>query len=328
MSFYYYKVIRKTIVQFLDIFNNIQIAKYNKDDGTVREMITVPLKFAPKDKAYAWLHDRSEDAMLPMMAVNLTSVEHAVERVGSTKDKITQSTTSSTISQFLNPVPYNFSFDLSIVAKYMVDVDQILEQILPNFNPIAQMRVRLEEIDYSFDTKIHFTGASPDLSLEIPEENYRLVAWTLGFTVQGYLFKPVSTSGIIKEIIVRYFTKLGNASDWVTGTSYEDTDMVKVNDLYFRCIREHTSKTASKPTIGDDWKHYWIETVKGTSGGWGSRDKYLDGSTLTTFTSGASGWEDESQHWDAIARSGDPDVANRIFYDSTIPALFKYEIFD
>ena len=50
-TFYYYKTLRKTILSFLDIFNNIKVGKYNSN-GEVVDLVDVPIKFAPKQKFY------------------------------------------------------------------------------------------------------------------------------------------------------------------------------------------------------------------------------------------------------------------------------------
>jgi len=217
--YYYYKVIRKTIVQFLDLFNNVQIARYRDGagvaDGVILEKLyTVPLKFGPKQKTWFWLYERKDDEMLPMMSVNLQGVEYAADRQGAKFAKICKSRQLDvgTIERFLNPIPYNFNFQLTIWSLHIVDVDQILEQILPFFTPFVQIRVAIPELSVTLDERVQFNSASSDQTLEYADEERRILKWNLDFTVQGYLFQPLlddPAAKIVKEIIIQYYTKCG-----------------------------------------------------------------------------------------------------------------------
>ena len=80
-TYYYYQSLRKTIIQFLDIFNDIRIARYESDGATVRGYLTVPLKFAPKTKAWYWINERKYDEILPIMSATMQSCEFATDRV-------------------------------------------------------------------------------------------------------------------------------------------------------------------------------------------------------------------------------------------------------
>ena len=218
-SYYYYKVIRKTITQFLDLFNDIQIARYSDKagvaDGVVLEgMYIVPLKFGPKQKTWFWLYERKDDEMLPMMSVNLQGVEYAADRQGAKFAKICKSKKLDigVVEKFLNPIPYNFTFQLTIWSLHIVDVDQILEQILPYFTPYVQIRVAIPELSVTMDERVQFNGATPDQTLEYGDEERRVLKWNLDFTVQGYLFQPLLDAPAVKlveEIIIQYYTDCG-----------------------------------------------------------------------------------------------------------------------
>jgi hypothetical protein len=48
-NFFYFGTIRKTIIQFLDIFKDLKIAKYD-ENGDIIKYVEVPVKFMPKQK--------------------------------------------------------------------------------------------------------------------------------------------------------------------------------------------------------------------------------------------------------------------------------------
>jgi hypothetical protein len=205
---YYYKALRKTIIQFLDIFNDVRIARYASDGATIRNYLTVPLKFAPKQKVWHWVHQRKNDEVLPIMSATLQSCEYAVDRQTNLHREITKTITISggEITRFVNPVPYNFTFQLNIWSLYMIDIDQIIEQVLPFFKPHAFTRLNISELGATVDVKVVFQSCAPDFTFEMPDEERRVLLWNMDFQVQGYLFTPKEDTGMVEEVIASLYT--------------------------------------------------------------------------------------------------------------------------
>ena len=209
-GFYYYQTIRKTIIQFLDMFSRINIARYNSA-GTILKYVNVPLKFGPKSKAYYWLRKGSQkkfDETLPILAVSMQSMEFAPDRMGQVKNNIKVSTDlgEKVVNTYLTPIPYNISFALHLWSLYMSDVDQIYEQILPYFSPHAFMRIQIPELDTTFDVKVVLQDSSPEIEEEWDEEGYRIIKWLSTFLVQTYVFKPISETDFVKKIYDSFYT--------------------------------------------------------------------------------------------------------------------------
>jgi hypothetical protein len=207
-TFYYYKALRTTIIQFCDIFNGLKIAKYDSN-GNITKYITVPVKFSTKDKMYQYIRDNKRTRPLPMMAVQLYGINHDQTRIANKASYIpvTKSFPNSNVTSYLAPVPYNLEFQITILGNYMTEVDQILEQILGYFNPFIFMRIKLSDItDDPFEIKILYTSSTPETPTDMAETDYRVVGWTLYFTVYTYFFTPVLTEGLTKKIITKYYT--------------------------------------------------------------------------------------------------------------------------
>jgi len=212
-NYYYYKTIRKTIIQFLDMFNDIDIARHD-DNGVVTGTYRVPLKYGPKAKVYYWLHEKDEDGtpkhdiLLPIIGVSMESIEHDTTRMANMFDSVRVSTDLSTrtIAKYLNPMPYNIMFNLNIWSKHMVDIDQICEQILPYFAPHAFTRISIPELSTTVENKILLQSCTPDGGTEFGEEDWREIKWNIGFMVQTYIFKPISNVGIVKKIYTNLYT--------------------------------------------------------------------------------------------------------------------------
>lgn len=205
-TYYYYQALRKTITQFLDVFNDIKIKRYDESGNFVR-YITIPIKFAPKERAYYYIFENHQDEMLPMISVTMNSIEFASDRMGSNYHVLTKSMEDCQVSRFLNPVPYNLGFTVYLWTKYMSDIDQILEQVLAYFAPHIFIRIKIPEVDFSFDVKIVFTGASPDMQTDMGEEERRIIRYTMDFSVHTYLFRPVEDTGVIETIYINYYLK-------------------------------------------------------------------------------------------------------------------------
>jgi hypothetical protein len=167
----------------------------------------VPVKYSPKEKIWYWLNERKDDETLPIISVGLTGVDYALERAGNKHQKLTDTITTSagSVRQFLNPAPYDLTFSVSIWALYMSDIDQIIEQILPYFQPNVIIRVYIPELSAKYDVKVIFNSASPEWEFEMSDEMHRVLKYTLDFTVQTYMFKPMETTGIIRTILLNYY---------------------------------------------------------------------------------------------------------------------------
>jgi hypothetical protein len=219
---FYYQAMRKTIVQFLDLFDGMAIARYDTESGQLLKYVSVPFKFAPKSKHWYWEEkvddetgQRIRDKILPMMACNLVNVEPSTNRLVNVKHRArTRSKQDNNIERFFNPVPYDYSFEVNIAAEYMVDITQIMERILPFFDNYIFIRLTIPELDivsddidegaHPLDLKVIYEGSSKEETLDFEEADYRIIMWTLQFKVEGYLFKPKYEYPIIKKSFMEY----------------------------------------------------------------------------------------------------------------------------
>jgi hypothetical protein len=197
------------IVQFLDAFNDIQVKRLEPDSSTVRELIRVPVKLAVKEKFWYWLQERKDDEVLPMITAWLSTIDYASDRQVNTFYELCTSTDpeTGTYEKFPHPTPYNFTFAMNIWSLYLSDIDQILEQILPFFAPHIFIRIRIDELEIEYDIKVIFQSCTPEVSLEMSDDQYRVINYSLEFVAQAWLFKPaVTEGGLVKCIYTNYST--------------------------------------------------------------------------------------------------------------------------
>lgn len=207
-QYFFFNVLRRTIVQYFDLFNDIKIARYASDGKTIDRYVKVPIKHSIKEKEYYWLNERKDDEMLPMITAYISAIDYATDRKVNSNFTLTSNCNldDNEVQTFLHPCPYNLTFTMNIWSLYMVDMDQILEQILPFFCPHVFIRIYIPEIDSSFDAKVIFRSATPDVTHEMDDTQYRIVLYNLDFEVQTWMFKPVADIGVIKKIFGSYIT--------------------------------------------------------------------------------------------------------------------------
>lgn len=261
---YFYNAMRKTIIMFLDMFNDIVIARYNQDTGQVIKYVKVPLKFAPKTKQWYWTELRESgdrrDQVLPMIAVDLESVEYSQDRQVNRNSKIESNNDGVDIKEFFNPVPYDYTFSLQIAAEYMVDITQIVEQIFPFFTPEAYIRITIPELSIEglagngesgtdkLELRVVYDSANKETSVELDESGYRILLWNLTFKVQGYMFSPINESKPIHKVVQSYYT-----SDESWNNRINDDDNL-IGDIGGSSVRGNTYATLipSEDTPVDD----------------------------------------------------------------------------
>jgi len=249
-TYYYYKVLRKTVIQFMDLFNNIKIARFDppNDFTSTRKTITVPVKFAPKEKIAYWIKERKNDQYLPIISVNIEILDYAEERKGNAFHTIVKSKSLDTgaISRFLSPTPYTITFTVRVWALYMLDIDQILEQILPYFNPYVYIKVNIPELDATMDLKVIFDTCAPETTLDLADDEYRVIQWSMTFRVMGYMFRKLTENEqiLIKKIMANAYTDedrfddmIGTETTYTSGASaseslYMRTDPTSAGDYY------------------------------------------------------------------------------------------------
>ena len=217
---FYHEIIRKTIVSFGTLFNNIEIQHTDKA-GKVVSVIKVPISYGPQQKFLARItqgRDYSDGVgttlTLPRMAFEVMGMNYDSTRKVSTMQtfKAVNKKTNKMIKGYM-PVPYNINMQLSILAKLNEDAIQILEQILPYFQPAFNLTIDLVDvIGEKRDMPITLEGIQMEDSYEDDFLTRRALTYTLNFTCKTYLFGPIANNseGLIKKVQADYYTDTSN----------------------------------------------------------------------------------------------------------------------
>jgi len=209
----YHEIIRRTIVAFGTLFNNLYIKHQDSDDVDV-SLIKVPISYGPVQKFLARLEEKPDlrnrvAITLPRMAFEMTSIEYDASRKVSTVQKFQANRDGTGPVQVYMPAPYNIGLQLSILTKYQDDMLQIVEQILPFFQPQFNLTVDLvKTIGEKRDIPVILNGITMSDDYEGDYSTRRSLIYTLNFTAKTAIFGPVSdgASPIIKKVQVDYHT--------------------------------------------------------------------------------------------------------------------------
>ena len=139
---FYHETMRKVVVSFGTMFNNIQLVRKD-NDGNIIQTMKVPLAYGPRGKflvrldADADLGSKTSSITLPRIGFEINNLSYdparKLNRVQKFR-KVKGDNADQLDTQYM-PVPYNLDFDLYILAKQSDDALQIVEQILPYFQP-------------------------------------------------------------------------------------------------------------------------------------------------------------------------------------------------
>lgn len=227
METFYYgaMVIKNVTIALLDMFNDMIVTKYDSS-ATVVETKNVPIQWGPIEKEH---RDRLENhyfdtsgneigdrfyLTIPRMSLLMTGISYNPDRAYGVNEwrywfletlELSGSSIQNMFSDY-QPTPYDLNFELHIRADRMDYFSQILENILPYFNPKLYLRVK----EFSFlnverDLPVKLDSVIPDIRDELNETEMRQCNATLSLTVEAFMYRPFTESGMIHIINSRYY---------------------------------------------------------------------------------------------------------------------------
>ena len=204
---FYHESLRKVVVAFGTIFNNITIHRTDSS-GNVVQSLKVPLAYSPKEKFLTRLEqqpnldNREFSVTLPRMGFEIAGISYdpsrKLQKLG--KFKAVKSSSTSIMDYQYNPVPYNISFNLFSFTATAEGGLQIIEQILPYFQPDYTVTINaIPSMGIKRDVPIILNSVSYEDTYDGSYTTRRAVNYTLNFTAKTYLYGPVYSQRVIKE---------------------------------------------------------------------------------------------------------------------------------
>ena len=214
-TYTYHEIIRKTVIGFGTLFNNIEL---RRTKGNKTEVMKVPLAYGPKQKFLARLRQVGDlttqdqaQITLPRVSFEIGGISYDPTRKLSPISAIRNTKADGNEAKSFMPVPYNINFELAILAKNQDDSLQILEQILPYFHPSFNLTMNLiPDLGEKRDYPVTLTSVDYSDEYEGDYDTRRTLVYTLQFVAKTYLYGPVNdaTGEVIKKVQVDYSTNV------------------------------------------------------------------------------------------------------------------------
>ena len=203
-QYFYNESLRKTIIAFGSLFNDIYITRKNSA-GTDVQSLKVPLDYGPKQKFMVRLDadpnlDQKVALTLPRIGFEIAGFDYDPSRklnriikrkkVANTEDKkLKQMSTQH------SPVPYNLNFEMFVMTKNSDDGIQIVEQILPFFQPEYTVTIKeVPEMDVVRDVPIVLNSIGYEDTYTGSFTERRAIIYTFSFVAKAYVYGPVTTA--------------------------------------------------------------------------------------------------------------------------------------
>ena len=202
---FYNRTIRKVVVAFGTLFNDITLQRYTLDGATKKEVFRVPLSYGSKEKYLTRITsdpnlNKSVATVVPRISFELTGMSYDTSRKQASTLQNFSANTATGIKTQYSPIPYNFDFSMSIYVRNTEDGTQILEQILPFFTPDFNVTVDfVPSMDQKYDMPVLLTSVANEVDYEGDMLSTRLIIWNLEFTAKSYIWPPVKSGKIIRQ---------------------------------------------------------------------------------------------------------------------------------
>ena len=216
-AYTYNKIIRKCVIGFGTLFNNIEVRKENKD-GSVYSRMKVPLAYGPRQKFLARLEQQADlnqkaAITVPRLAFEMSGISYDSSRKLAPTTLNLKADNNNAVKKQFTPVPYNIDFELNVISKTNDESLEIMEQILPVFQPSYNMTIKLvDSMNDMRDIPIILNSVSYSDDYEGTFDDRKITLITMQFTVKTYIFGPVGTAGPIKKAKADIYTTMPSAT--------------------------------------------------------------------------------------------------------------------
>lgn len=207
---FYHQRIRKSVAVFGTLFNNLYVLRKDSNNQVISQ-VKVPLSYGPKRKFLDRIRQNADldtdtkvAIKLPRMSFEIISITYDAQRQLQKTNNFTQAGSSANLrNKFYSFVPYTIGFQLSVYAKNQDDALQIVEQILPTFNPQYSLTIKpfTDYPNVKEDVPITLTGVDFSDDYENALENRRTIIYTLSFDMRVNFYGAVSETGVIRTSI-------------------------------------------------------------------------------------------------------------------------------
>lgn len=202
---FYNKSLRKLVVGFGSLFDNIYVEHDNPSDVNNPYSIRVPITYAPQEKFIRRLLEPSSindntriETQLPKLSYIMTNVAVDASRRRNRFSQLeggglnAQEECESTGEKITEIIPVNVGFNLFIYTRHIDDTLQIVEQILPYFSPDHIIEIDLNAVQTAVRIPIIMTSNNISERYDGDFGNRRINISSISFIAKSYIYGPIN----------------------------------------------------------------------------------------------------------------------------------------
>jgi hypothetical protein len=244
---------RKLVVGFGNLFDNITLVRYNSDN-TEAERFIVPIAYAAKELYVQRLQgdpnlDKKVQMTLPRLSYEMLGLKYDASRKQNTNIKNFSTVTGGGVVGQFNPVPYDYDFNLYLYVRNIEDGTQVIEHILSYFTPDYTIKLNLiPEMGIVKEIPIVLNSATHDTEYEGDRDSdTRTIIWTLNFTVKGFIFgKTSGPIGLITHSITNILNNIATNDIVEFNMDNDGVGTYKMDELVYQGYSSGTSTATGK----------------------------------------------------------------------------------
>ena len=210
---FYHATTKRIVSVFGTLFNNITIGRHS--GNKISNIQRVPISYGPRQKFTSRMNRDLDDnkvaIKLPRMSFEITSIAYDAQRQLAKVGNFTTTSSTGVVSnrqKFFTPVPYSINFQLNAYAKSQDDALQIVEQILPTFNPQYALTIKpfsTEFPTFKEDIQVIIQGVSFSDDFEGAMEQRRTIIYSMDFEMKLSYHGPIEDKSIIRDARAKIF---------------------------------------------------------------------------------------------------------------------------
>lgn len=205
-GYYYNKSLRKLVVGFGTLFNNIYVSHDNSEGANTT--LRVPITYASQEKFIQRLLNPSSitegtriENQLPRLSYHINSIVPDPSRRRARFSASTKFNTNcqNPANEIANEQPVNIGINLFIYTRHIDDMLQIIEQIMPFFVPDHVIKLTLTDGGDPSNIPIVMVSNNITDKYDGDFNNRRLHIASFNFVAKSYIFGGVKTTTAIQN---------------------------------------------------------------------------------------------------------------------------------
>jgi hypothetical protein len=214
------------LTQFVAAFDDCFVYRYTKD-RVAKEKINVRYVMGPKQRVMYDIVNPAKNITLPVISIEQKNIKRDASRVQNKDQHMYRPhINDKNISKIPQPIPVIMDIDISILANYKEDVDQIVSNFIPWCNPYFIISWEIPKtfgMDFTDELRSEVSW-SGSVDFENPIEitgndKFRIVANT-SFTIKGWIFPALETPVAPIYVVNSNFFAVGTGADLYSYDSY------------------------------------------------------------------------------------------------------------